>query len=141
MLAGLLRKNKHAARTLIALAVVFAVTACGGSGSPSQVTQPVTLNPALSISDAIVTEGDSATSTLQFTVQASVVAQAGAIIASASVDYSTTAGTATEGVDWNLVPRPATGNTAFLTGLISLISILNSSMFFNSAALVDNIDQ
>ena len=92
------RRNERTARILFALAFAFAVTACGGGGSPAP--QPVTLNPVLSISDAVVTEGDSATTTLQFGIRASVSAQAGATVASASVDYSTSAVTATEGIDY-----------------------------------------
>lgn len=57
-----------------------------------------TVNPSLSISDAIVTEGNSGTIALRFTVQISFAA--GATVASASVNYATSAGTATEGVDY-----------------------------------------
>ena len=91
------------ARFLLALSLAFCVAACGGSDSTASTSPPPpppTVNPSLSISDAIVTEGDTGTSTLQFTVQVSFVAPAGSVVASASVDYSTSADTATEGVDY-----------------------------------------
>ncbi len=72
----------------------------------------MTANPSLSISDAVVTEGDTGTATLQFTVQASAVAPVGTTITPASVDYATAAGTATEGVDY----QAASGTVQFPNG-------------------------
>jgi len=98
MPARLHQRNKHTARLSCALSVALSLNACGGGSSPAPPTvpPPATVNPSLSIGDASVIEGDSATTTLQFIVQAS----AGTNNASATVDYSTSAGTATEGVDY-----------------------------------------
>ena len=52
----------------------------------------------LAISDAIVTEGDSGTVNLEFTVSRQNITAG--LIESGSVDYTTTADTATEGVDY-----------------------------------------
>jgi uncharacterized repeat protein (TIGR03806 family) len=105
MLSELLRQTQRTARCLCMPALVFIVTACGGgssSGLPSPpLPPPTTVNPTLSISDAIVTEGDAGITTLGFTVQASVIASGGATVTSASVDYATSGGTATEGVDYD----------------------------------------
>lgn len=103
MVAELPRQNLRATRYICANALAFVATACGGGGdiaSPQPPPPPTTVNPSLSIDDAIVTEGDTGTTTLQFTVQASFIAQVGATIASASVDFATSANTATEGVDY-----------------------------------------
>ncbi len=115
------------ARRLGALMIAFVVTACGGGGGNGGTTSPpppppppppTTVNPSLSISDAVVTEGDAGTVALRFTVQASVIAPAGATIASASVDYSTSAGTATEGVDYQ-----AASDTVQIPGGTSQVTI------------------
>lgn len=103
MLAELRRKTPRVARHVGALIPALVVTACGGGGddtAPPPPEPPTTVNPTLSISDAIVTEGDTGTTTLRFTVEASVITPSPGTVASASVDYSTSAGTATEGVDY-----------------------------------------
>ena len=113
------------ARRLVALVIAFVVSACGGGGGnggttppPPPPPPPATVNPSLSIGDAVVTEGDAGTVALRFTVQACVVAPAGATIASASVDYSTSAGTATEGVDYQ-----AASDTVQIPGGTSQVTI------------------
>lgn len=122
MLAELSRQKLRVARYVCALTLAFVVTACGGGGSnatpPPPPPPPTTVNPSLSISDAIVTEGDTGTTTLQFTVQAGAIAPLGAIIADASVDYSTSAGTATEGIDYQ-----AASGTVQIPGSTSLVTI------------------
>ncbi len=94
---------RRAARRLSGAALAVIVTACGGGGgsaAPQPLPPPATVNPSLSISDASVTEGDAGTTTLQFTVEASFVAPAGTTVASATVAYATSAGTASEGADY-----------------------------------------
>ncbi|HNP34283.1 MAG TPA: PQQ-dependent sugar dehydrogenase [Woeseiaceae bacterium] len=87
--------------TGVTLIVATLIAACGGSGGGDATNPPsATVNPSLAIEDAIITEGDTGNSNLQFTVQASVIAPSAGSIASATVDYSTSAGTATEGVDY-----------------------------------------
>ncbi|MEM8815468.1 MAG: PQQ-dependent sugar dehydrogenase [Pseudomonadota bacterium] len=76
------------------------------------------MDPTLSISDAIVTEGDTGTTTLQFTVQAGGIAPAPAVFADSSVDYATSAGTATEGVDYQ-----ATSGTVQIPGNVGQATI------------------
>jgi len=101
MPAELLRQIGRMARYACALTLAFVVTACGsGGGNATPPPLPPTVNPSLSISDAIVTEGDTGTTTLQFTVQSGAIAPVGTIIADASVNYSTSGGTATEAVDY-----------------------------------------
>ena len=60
------------------------------------------MEPTLSIGDAFVTEGNSGTTTLQFTIQASAVGSGSTppVVMDSSVDYTTSAGTATEGIDY-----------------------------------------
>jgi uncharacterized repeat protein (TIGR03806 family) len=60
------------------------------------------VEPTLSIGDAFVTEGNSGTTTLQFTIQASAVGSGSTppVVMDSSVDYTTSAGTATEGIDY-----------------------------------------
>ncbi|MEL7375275.1 MAG: Calx-beta domain-containing protein, partial [Pseudomonadota bacterium] len=83
-----------------ALLVCLVLTACGGGGGGDPAPAPVTVNPTLSISDASVTEGDTGVATLSFTVTASATVPAGGNVADASVDYATTAGSASEGTDF-----------------------------------------
>ena len=95
-------------RSLCALSLACAVAACGGGDGdsspppapPPPPPPPTTVEPTLSISDAIVTEGDSGTTTMRFTVQAGGFAPAPSVFADSSVDYATSAGTATEGIDY-----------------------------------------
>lgn len=101
MLVDLRRRNGRMAKCLCTLMLAFVVAACGGGGNKAAAPPPPpTVNPTLSISDAIVTEGDAGTTTLQFTVQSGAIAPVPAIIADASVNYSTAGGTATEGIDY-----------------------------------------
>ena len=96
-------------------ALAATLAACGGSSSEAPVGQaPQPVNPTLSISDASATEGNSGTTTLSFTVQASV--PAGATAANASVDYATLAGTATAGSDF----VAASGTLQFPAGTTQL---------------------
>ena len=95
-------------RHIVALVATVLFAACGSSGggdtssSPPPPPPPTTVEPTLSIDDAIVTEGDSGTTMLQFTIQASAAGSGATppVVADASVDYSTSAGSATEGVDY-----------------------------------------
>lgn len=102
MLVDAQRRSRCTARSVCMLVLSIVVTACGGGGNNAAAppTPPLTVNPTLSIADAIVTEGDAGTTTLQFTVQSGGVFPAGAIFADASVSYSTSDGTANEGVDY-----------------------------------------
>ena len=109
VLIMLANKFRNTLRSLCTLTFAFALTACGGGGgdstsppppSPPPPPPPTTVDPTLSISDAIVTEGDSGTTTLQFTVQAGGIAPAPSVFSDSSVDYTTSAGTATEGIDY-----------------------------------------
>ncbi len=91
------------ARCAFALMLAATFSACGGgsSGAPSSPPpSPIPVNPTLTIDDAIVTEGDSGTVVLSFTVNASGTLGPGQVLADASVDYATSADTATEGVDY-----------------------------------------
>ena len=96
------------ARSAVALLVSFLLTACGGGGGDEPVSPPptpsppppTTVNPTLSVEDAIVTEGDAGMVVISFTVNASAVVVAGDVIADASVDYATSADTASEGIDF-----------------------------------------
>ncbi len=74
------------------------LSGCGGGGGDSSTPAPTPVNPALSISDASVLEGDSGNTSLQFTVTATV--PTGSTAASASVSFATADGSATEGVDY-----------------------------------------
>lgn len=99
------RQEFHSTRPIAVLFFTSAFFGCGGGSDtaplpPDPMVPPTTVDPTLSISDAIVTEGDSGTTTLRFTVSASVFALAGSTISSASADYSTSADTAIEGVDY-----------------------------------------
>ena len=79
------------------------IAACGGGGGGDPAPTPVSVNPTLAISDASITEGDSGVTTLNFTVSASASVPAGGSVADASVDYATTAGSASEGSDFTAV--------------------------------------
>ncbi len=119
MLVELPGHSLRLARYLFALVLAFLVTACGGGGGGDTTSPPPpTVNPSLSISDAIVTEGDAGTTTLRFTILASAFGTVGSIVASASVDYSTSAGTATEGVDYQ-----AASGTVQIPGDLSQVTI------------------
>ncbi|MDJ0759036.1 MAG: PQQ-dependent sugar dehydrogenase [Woeseiaceae bacterium] len=87
-------------RRLLFLAPFLLLSACGGGGGDDSFSAPppAPVNPALSIGDASVLEGDSGNTTLQFTVTATV--PSGSTAASASVDFATTADSATQGVDY-----------------------------------------
>jgi len=102
MLAELSRHDPRSARHLFTLLFAFLVTACSDGGSDGGVTSPppATINPSLSIDDAIVTEGDTGTTTLQFTIQVSTLSLTGSTVADAGVDYLTSGGSATEGTDY-----------------------------------------
>lgn len=113
MLTELPGRGLRLARAPVALATALILAACGGSGGNNAVSPPAsppppapppppsgTVKPSLSISNAIINEGDSGTTTLQFTVTSFAVLEVGQTIANSRVDYSTTAGTATEGVDY-----------------------------------------
>ena len=99
MNAAIPAKQARVARHLGVALLSLGLAACGGGGG-SSASQPVTVNPSLSIADASVTEGDSGTTTLEFTVTASATVPAGGTIADATVDYATSAGTATPGTDF-----------------------------------------
>lgn len=126
MLAEFLRICGRLTRNLCALTLVFLVTACGSGGNNATPAPPPptpTVNPSLSISDAIVTEGDTGTTTLRFTVQAGVISPVPAIIADASVAYSTSGGSATEGVDYQAASGTIQipGNTSQATISIQIV--------------------
>ena len=123
MLTELLRQTSWAARRSNVLVLAFVLTACGGGSDSDDTTPPppdppTVVNPSLSISDAIVTEGDTGTATLQFTVQSSAAVPTGGTVADASVDYATSAGTATEGVDYQ-----AASGTVQIPGDTSQVTI------------------
>ncbi len=123
MLTDLFPQASRVARRSCVLILTFVVTACGGGSDSNDTTPPppdppTTVNPTLSIGDAIVTEGDTGTATLQFTIQASAVVPAGGTVADASVDYVTSAGTATEGVDYQ-----AASGTVQIPGGTSQVTI------------------
>jgi len=92
----------HALRNVIALTLAAIVAGCGGSSSsspPPPPPPPPPVEASLSIEDARIAEGDSGTTVLSFTVTASAAA-AGAPVEAATVEYATSADTATEGVDY-----------------------------------------
>ena len=104
-------RSVRALRGLFILSPVLVLTACGGGGSGSSSTPaPTPVNPALSIGDASVIEGDSGNTTLQFTVTATV--PVGATATSASVSFATSDGSATAGVDY----VSASGTLSFPAG-------------------------
>ncbi|MDJ0917036.1 MAG: PQQ-dependent sugar dehydrogenase [Woeseiaceae bacterium] len=77
------------------------LSACGGGGGGDQsftAPPPAPVNPTLSINDASILEGDSGNTALVFTVTATV--PVGSTAASASVDFATSPGSATQGVDY-----------------------------------------
>ena len=77
------------------------------------------MEPALSINDAIVTEGDSGMTMLQFTItKQSSIADASVVFADASVDYATSAASATEGVDYE-----AASGTIQIPGDVSQVTV------------------
>jgi uncharacterized repeat protein (TIGR03806 family) len=79
----------------------------------------MTVEPALSIGDAIVTEGDSGTTTIQFTItKLSLIADASVVFVDASVDYSTSAASATEGIDYE-----AASGTIQIPGSVSQVTV------------------
>ncbi len=85
------------------LACAATMAACGGGGGTGAAAPPqqqTTVDPTLSIEDAIVTEGDSGTIVMSFTVSVSGSPAAGQVLADASVSFATSADTATEGVDY-----------------------------------------
>ena len=94
--------HAYRARTARGAATVLlaaTIAACGGGGGDPAPAR-VTINPSLAIEDARVSEGNSGTTSLEFTVTASAVSQVPGDIADATVDWSTTAGTATAGADF-----------------------------------------
>lgn len=101
-MTGRAQKRMRRAITLVGTCcLMLALGACGGSSSdtPSQ-QPPVATLPTVSISDALVTEGNSATTTLQFTVTSSAPPNTPSSTAAASVAYSTSDDTATSGTDF-----------------------------------------
>ncbi len=109
MLALLPGKSIHLARLLVALVFSATLAACGGGSSSGAVSPPpppppppppTTVEPSLSISDAVITEGDAGMVVLSFTVQASATTTVGQTVADASVDYATSDDSATGGVDY-----------------------------------------
>ncbi len=109
MLAKLHEKTLRLAHTAIALLAPAVFVACGGGSSdtaqppppmPPPPPPPGSVDPALTIEDAIVTEGDSGTVVLSFTVNATAAVVAGSTVADARVDFSTAPDTASEGVDY-----------------------------------------
>ncbi|MFK8054270.1 MAG: PQQ-dependent sugar dehydrogenase [Woeseiaceae bacterium] len=91
---------RHICSTSLSLAACL-IAACGGSGGDDTMAPtPTTVNPTLSIADATIREGDNGTTALQFTVTATANAQPPATVASASVNYATSAGTASESSDF-----------------------------------------
>lgn len=101
------------------LLVTGLLSACGGGGGDDNtVVQPPTtvINPSLSISDASTSEGNSGTTILQFTVTASSFSNTSGTIASASVDYATSSGTATQGTDY----QAASGTVQIPSGTTSV---------------------
>ncbi|MEO1421105.1 MAG: hypothetical protein AAFU66_09155, partial [Pseudomonadota bacterium] len=77
--------------------IAIAVSACGGGSSGGTTNPPVVVNPDVAISDSTVTEGDSGTVVLSFTVSVSGTLPAGASFADASVEYAVADGTAEAG--------------------------------------------
>ncbi len=115
------RSASNLARCSVALIFTLTITACGGGSSapppPPPPPPPMTVNPTLSIADAVVTEGDSGTTLLRFTVSAGGVSPAPSVFADATVSYSTFGGTATEGVDYQ-----AASGTLQIPGTTSQVS-------------------
>jgi len=96
MLADISRQSLRVVRLWCALLLTVIVAGCGSSSSAPPTLTPV---PAtVRINDAIVTEGNSGTTTLSFTVEASFIADVP--LAAGTVDYTTSAGSATAGVDY-----------------------------------------
>ncbi|MEL6300434.1 MAG: PQQ-dependent sugar dehydrogenase [Pseudomonadota bacterium] len=83
--------------------IAIAVSACGGGSSGGTTNPPVVVNPDVAISDSTVTEGDSGTVVLSFTVSVSGTLPAGASFADASVEYAVADGTAEAGTDYTSV--------------------------------------
>ena len=123
MLTVLRELSFRVVRLIVALLLVAQVSACGGgastaTNSPPPPPPPPVVNPSLSIDDPIVTEGDSGSATLQFTITASSVGQAGSVVADASVDFTTSSRTATEGTDYE-----AASGTVQIPGSASQVTI------------------
>ncbi len=99
---------RRIAQRFVALAFSLAVAACGGGGGSAASPPPPTTPPPpptvveanLSISDAIVTEGNSGMVALRFTVTPQSITPSPSVFETGSVDYSTSGITATEGVDY-----------------------------------------
>ena len=109
--------NRPTTRATLVAALALLLGACGGGSSGGNAAPPpTTANPSLAIGDASVTEGDSGTATLTFAIDASV--PAGSTAADASVDYTTAAGTATEGVDFQ-----AASGTVLIPGGTTRVTI------------------
>ncbi len=109
MLATLPGRISVLARCAFALIISATLAACGGSSSSTPAPPPPVSPPPppptevdrnLSIDDAIITEGDSGTVVLSFRISAGGLLGPGQVFANASVAYATSAGTATEGVDY-----------------------------------------
>ena len=112
MLAEKLIAVTRLPRTGFACICALILTACGGGGGGGSSLSPpappppppTTVNPSLSISDAIVTEGDAGNTVLQFTIVSSSFAMSGQTVADASVTYTTSSDTATAIQAWVLPP-------------------------------------
>ena len=98
------------------------LSACGGGSDPASPPPPPppTVEPTLTIEDAIVTEGDSGNTVLQFTIRAGAVSVGPTppVVADASVDFTTSAGTAVEGVDYE-----AASGTVQIPGTESQVTV------------------
>jgi len=102
---AVLKSNSLVAWALV-IATVTGLAGCGGGGSDSEPAGGVTL----SVADVVLDEGNSGSASLTFTVLLSAP-DAEAI----TVDYVTTAGTASAGADFTT----ATGTLTFLAGSTS----------------------
>ncbi|MEE4163910.1 MAG: PQQ-dependent sugar dehydrogenase [Woeseiaceae bacterium] len=101
----MIRLLSRLAEGAAALSIAAFVTGCGGSSSsspppPPPPPPPTPVEATLSIADARIAEGDSGTTVLSFTVTASASSATGATVEAATVEYATSADTATEGVDY-----------------------------------------
>ncbi|MEM7610634.1 MAG: PQQ-dependent sugar dehydrogenase [Pseudomonadota bacterium] len=112
----------HARSRTAALALLALTAGCGGGSSESIVQPPpTTIDPTLSIDDASISEGDSGIRSLDFRISASVVSPTSGTVSSATVDYTTIAGSALEGADF----QAASGTVQIPSGTQSFTVSIN----------------
>jgi len=89
-------------------ALSLLLSACGGGGSSEQAAVSLTM-PSISISNASISEGDTGTVTMVF-----IASLSGSSSSIVSVDYATSDGSATAGIDY----RSTNGSLQFAVGTI-----------------------